>query len=179
MEYEATQAIEIPVLDYLEMELHLMEARPGVRPETLVRELVKRWLATETEQSTSHTGIPEVRGFQWKELFLPDKTMLRTSHGDNVEFAVVDGDRIVSKDGVTLTPSLFANRHGKGRNAWRFVWLRFPENDGWSRADDCRGRRQAQPPNQSTSCVRSKTVQTPGATGLKVPPYPPVQAISI
>lgn len=81
-----------------------------------------------------------MRGFQWKKLFLPDGTCLRTSHHGNVAFAKVAGDRIVSEDGASLTPSLFANRHATGRNAWRFVWLRFPGDDYWMRAADCRTR---------------------------------------
>jgi hypothetical protein len=50
----------------------------------------------------------------------------------------VVGDRIRADDGEYLTPSLFANRHTTGRNAWRFVWLRFPGDDYWVRAGNCR-----------------------------------------
>jgi len=56
------------------------------------------------------------------------------------EFAKVLGDRIVSDDGIPLTPSTFANRRANGRNAWRFVWLRFPGDEYWIRAADCRAR---------------------------------------
>jgi hypothetical protein len=79
-----------------------------------------------------------LRGFQWKNVFLPDGTHLRTSYLDSIEFAKVVGDRIRSDDGEYLTPSLFVNRHTTGRNAWRFVWLRFPGDDYWIRADNCR-----------------------------------------
>jgi hypothetical protein len=48
------------------------------------------------------------------------------------------GIGIRSDDGEYLTPSLFVNRHTTGRNAWRFVWLRFPGDDYWIRADNCR-----------------------------------------
>ena len=97
-------------------------------------------MAAETAPQGSHIDGPALRGFQWKTLFLPDGTILRTTHGENVEFAKVSGDRIVSEDGGTLTPSLFANRRAKGRNAWRFIWLRFPGGEAWIRADDCRAR---------------------------------------
>jgi hypothetical protein len=50
-----------------------------------------------------------LRGFQWKKVFLPDGTSLRTSYRDTIEFAKVVGDHIVSDDGTALTPSLFAN----------------------------------------------------------------------
>ncbi|USX21588.1 hypothetical protein NHH82_05290 [Oxalobacteraceae bacterium OTU3REALA1] len=137
MEFEAKQAIYIPVIDYLNLEFFLMDTRPGVKPGPFVVELVKRWLATETARLTLRNG-QAARGFQWKNVFLPEGTALRTSHCDVVEFAKVVGDRIVSEDDMSLTPSMFANRHAKGRNAWRFVWLRLPGNDHWVRAANYR-----------------------------------------
>ena len=140
MDYEATQPVNLPIADFLELEFHLMDTRPGARPEAFVAELVKRWLRTESERLALQKNGPALRGFQWKNLFLPDGTNLRTRHGETVEFAKVCGDRIISDDGAVLTPSQFANRHLKGRNAWRFVWLRLPGNEDWQRAGDCRER---------------------------------------
>lgn len=135
MEYKATQAVYFPVVDFLELELHLLETHPGLKPDAFIKDLVKRWLARDIERGALQKNGPALRGFQWKTLFLPDGTLLRTSHCDKVAFAKVSGNYIVSEDGATLTPSLFANRHAKGRNAWRFVWLRFPGDDYWARAD--------------------------------------------
>lgn len=137
MEYEAKQAIYLPIIDYLNLEFFLMDNRPGVKPGPFVVELVKRWLATETARLALRNG-QAIRGFQWKNVFLPEGTTLRTSHCDIIEFAKVVGDRIVSEGDISLTPSMFANRHAKGRNAWRFVWLRFPGNDHWVRASNFR-----------------------------------------
>jgi hypothetical protein len=140
MEYDAKQPVYLPVADFLNLELHLLETRPGMKPDALITELVKRWLAGEAELQPLGKEGPAMRGFQWKSLFLPDGTTLRTGHANTVEFAKVVGDRIVADDGARLTPSLFANRHATGRNAWRFVWLRFPGENHWHRADDCRAR---------------------------------------
>lgn len=140
MAYEPKQPIYLPIGDFLDLELHLMETRPGVKPETFVMDLVQRWLVLDKERLALRRNGRAMRGFQWKHIFLPDGTSLRTSYHDNVEFAKVVGDHIVSDDGTALTPSLFANRHAKGRNAWRFVWLRFPGDDYWIRAADCRTR---------------------------------------
>ncbi|TWI44995.1 hypothetical protein IP92_04170 [Pseudoduganella flava] len=53
----------------------------------------------------------------------------------------VENERLaLRRDGAALTPSQFANQRAKGRNVWRFVWLRFPGNERWVRADDCRVR---------------------------------------
>lgn len=140
MEYEAKQSLELPVLDYLKLELHLMETRPNVRPDAFVTDLVQRWLALDTERLELSRNGPPLRGVQWKSLFLPDGTKLRTTYCDATEFAKVASDHIISDDDRRLTPSQFANRHAKGRNAWRFVWIRFPGDDYWTRADDCRRR---------------------------------------
>jgi hypothetical protein len=115
-----------------------MDNRPGENPEAFVAQLVKRWLAAETERLALHRNGQAMRGFQWKKLFLPDGTSLRTNDANTIEFAKVIGDYIVADDGAQLSPSSFANRHDKGRNAWRLVWLRFPGDEYWVRADDCR-----------------------------------------
>ena len=117
-----------------------MDTRPGVKLDAFVTELVKRWLAIETERLALRNSGQALRGFQWKNVFLPEGTSLRTSYRETIEFAKVVGDQIASDDGALLTPSLFANRHAKGRNAWRFIWLRFPGDDYWIRAGNCRVR---------------------------------------
>jgi hypothetical protein len=150
MGYEPKQAVHLPVTDFLNLELHLMDTRPGVKPEAFVTELVQRWMKIEMERLALRKNGTAMRGFQWESIFLPDGTNLRTSYRNTAEFAKVVGDHIVSDDGASLTPSLFANRHARGRNAWRFVWLRFPGDDYWVRADNCRTRFDAQLRIQST-----------------------------
>jgi len=138
MTYETKQAIYLTASDALQLELHLLETRPGVKLDAFIADLVNRWLAVDRERLALRKNGRAMRGFQWKTVFLPDGTTLRTRYRDTVEFAKVVGDRIVSDDGTCFTPSLFANRHAKGRNAWRLVWLRFPGDDHWIRAANCR-----------------------------------------
>jgi hypothetical protein len=138
MSYEMKQAIYLPVSDALNLELHLLETRPGVKPDDFITELVKRWLAVDMERLALRKNGRAMRGFQWKNVFLPEGTTLRTSYRDTIEFAKVVGDSIVSDDGACLTPSQFANRHAQGRNAWQLVWLRFPGDEHWVRAANCR-----------------------------------------
>jgi hypothetical protein len=49
-----------------------MDTRPGAKPEAFVAELVKRWLRAESERLALRKHGPALRGFQWKNLFLPD-----------------------------------------------------------------------------------------------------------
>jgi hypothetical protein len=140
MEFEAKRSLDLPISELLTLELHLRETRPGVKLDAFVTQLIKRWLAVERERLALHRNGPATHGYQWKNVFLPDGTNLRTSYRHGTEFAKVIGDVILSDDGETLTPSLFANRHTEGRNAWRFIWLRFPGENHWTRAIDCRAR---------------------------------------
>lgn len=149
MTYEAKRPVYISATDYLELELHLMDTRPGVQPDAIVGELVKRWLTVELERLALYKNGYSKRGFQWKTTFLPEGTSLRTSYLDTVEFAKVVANRLVTDEGEAVTPSQFANRHAKGRNAWRFVWVRFPGDDHWIRADNCRARSDAWVRNRS------------------------------
>jgi hypothetical protein len=158
MAYEAKQPVYLPVADFVQLEFYLMDVRPGIKPDAFVAELVSRWLAVEMERQSLRERGNAIRGFQWKNVFLPDGTGLRTSYRNTVEFAKVAGDRIVGDDGTTLTPSQFANRDAKGRNAWRFVWLRFPGNDYWIRADNCRMRADEQESRQSKNKIQASNL---------------------
>ncbi|MBB3121466.1 hypothetical protein [Pseudoduganella violacea] len=157
MGYEAKQAVYLPTTDYLELELYLMDTRPGVRLDAFVTELVHRWLAIEMERLALRKNGQAMRGYQWKDLFLPDGTHLRTSHCGIIDFAKVVGDHIVSDDGVSLTPSQFANRDSKGRNAWRFVWVRYPGDEYWIRAANCRVRTDELRLRQSKATLQAST----------------------
>lgn len=140
MTYTALQAIHLPYEIYLDLELHLLETRPDIRPDAFIQELVQHWLNLDKERHAIRKQGQAQQGFQWKNVFLPDSTRLRTSYQHQVEFATVRGEQIVADDGAVLTPSQFANRHTGVRNAWRFVWLRLPAAEYWVRADQYRSR---------------------------------------
>lgn len=138
--YEHKQIVNLPTADFLNLELHLLETRPGITPEAFLTGMVRRWLAVEMERAELRKNGVAIRGFQWQSVFMPHGTRLRTSYRATIDFAEVINDQIRSDDGRPLTPSLFANRYATGRNAWRFVWLRFPGDEHWVRASACRTR---------------------------------------
>jgi hypothetical protein len=83
------------------------------------------------------------QGYQWKQVFLPEGTVLRASFGRQPYYAAVEGCEIKYGE-FSLSPSAFANLQGSGnRNAWKAVWLRFPGFKDWVRADECRAARLA------------------------------------
>ncbi len=143
MAYQPMQAIGIHYGDFMQLEFLLMDTRPGVKPDAFIGNLVKRWVATERERLDLCKNGPSLRGVQWKSLFLPEGTRLRTTYRGAVEFAKIAGNRIVTDDATVATPSQFANRHAKGRNAWRFIWLRFPGEECWVSAQACRINEEA------------------------------------
>jgi len=51
-----------------------------MKPDAFITELVERWLATDKARLTLRQNGRAMRGFQWKNLFLPDGTVLRTSY---------------------------------------------------------------------------------------------------
>ncbi len=140
MGYIAQCPVYISANDYLGLELLLMETSPNIKPEDFVRQLIARWLKLETERRELRKNGYALRGFQWKNVFLPDGTHLRSMCRGAADFARVVSGKIVTDDGATWTPALFANRHATGRNAWRYIWLRFPGDDHWTPANLCRQR---------------------------------------
>ena len=115
----------------------------GEEVEEVICEAIRAYLkrAPEDQAQQPATGINSVdtdTGYQWKQLFLPEGTRLRASFGKAPYTAVVQGGQIRCGE-QTLSPSAFANLRGGGnRNAWRAVWLRFPDGGQWVLADTCR-----------------------------------------
>ena len=68
----------------------------------------------------------DARGYQWKELFLPEGTALRMRCGDEVHHARVTGDAIIYRGRRVSPRQLTLAIAGDGRNAWRDLSLRLP-----------------------------------------------------
>lgn len=107
---------------------------------------VRSWIARDRNQDDANvSAIAEanaapasMHGYQWKQLFLPEGTILRAAFQDKIAYATVEGD-VMKAGGKAVSPSQFANAHGCGhRNAWRVLWLRLPGETGWQLAARCR-----------------------------------------
>lgn len=138
---------------------HAGEGYFGDKAQAAVDEAVSAWLAALSAPATRSGAGPRAlgdtsgtahlapaapdaaaphRGYQWKQLFLPDGTLLRTAFRGHTRYATVEGEHIVCES-QPLTPSAFVNLHGCGqRNAWRAIWLRRPGEADWTLAQDCR-----------------------------------------
>ena len=80
-------------------------------------------------------SLRAVSGYQWKELFLPSGTLLRTVFGARQHHCVVEDNEIIYQ-GASVSPSGFVNAvGGMRRNAWSSLWLLFPETKTWVKAE--------------------------------------------
>jgi hypothetical protein len=82
--------------------------------------------------------IPAAAGYQWKSQFLPAGTLLRTVFGGKNYHCIVESDQILY-NGKPVSPSGFVNAVGGiRRNAWRSIWILFPDTKDWKLADTLR-----------------------------------------
>lgn len=89
-------------------------------------------------------------GYLWKHgkarLFLPHGTGVRMTYKGHEYTARIEGNELVY-DGHTTTPASLANSiTGSSRNAWRDLWVKFPDDETWTLADDLRRTARAASP---------------------------------
>lgn len=84
-------------------------------------------------------------GYQWKEVFLPNGTVLRTTFKGKNHHCLVEDDGL-RYAGKLTSPSGFANLvGGTNRNAWKVVWILLPGTQDWMQASKLRPRVPAPP----------------------------------
>jgi hypothetical protein len=92
------------------------------------------WIARDRD------GAAPIRGYQWKQLFLPDATRLRVRKDDEWRHAEVVGDDLIYEGRPVSPNQLVQQVTGGGRNAWRELWIRFPGEKTWVIAASLRTR---------------------------------------
>jgi len=106
----------------------------GIKQEMyeLVDIAINEWMAKFLQQSCRLASTLD--GYQWKCLFLPSGTALRTVYKRKSYVAHIEGSELLY-EGRPVTPGQFVNEVAKcERNAWRTLWLRFPNDDDWQPA---------------------------------------------
>jgi hypothetical protein len=101
---------------------------------------IREWLARNDPESF---GMPAVNGYQWKSVFLPNGTVLRTVFGGKNYHCRVEGDAIVYNND-RVSPAGFVNAAGGvRRNAWKALWILFPNSSVWRSAGSLRPKKKA------------------------------------
>ncbi|NGZ87876.1 hypothetical protein GW587_26900 [Duganella sp. SAP-35] len=112
----------------------------GDKSEAVLSALIRNWLAgaASAPESRADDKTTSTKGYQWKQVFLPDGTELRATFQGRSTYAKVENEKIIC-GGECITPSRLANANGCGtRNAWRAIWLKFPGTSKWQLAASCR-----------------------------------------
>jgi len=129
-----THPAPIPPAVYEELCDFLLNSRSALTPAEAIANAIKLWIAK------SRADAAPLRGYQWKQLFLPETTRLRMRSGDIWHSAEVVGDDLMYR-GEAVSPNQMVQRAcGDVRNAWRELWIRFPDERNWTNAAQLRAR---------------------------------------
>ncbi len=136
----AIESLVLPPHLVSELALHLRNSGSTSTLLQAAAEAIHAWIAAHTppEPDSAPSDGEQVRGYQWKTLFLPHGTEVRMTTRDKTHHARVIGDdlmygyRRVSPRGMTLAIA------GDGRNAWRDLWIRMPGEKYFLPASRCR-----------------------------------------
>lgn len=111
--------------------------------EAAVKAFAEKYAALAAKHPENKAASDEsALGYVWRNkdtaLFLPNETELRASYGGREYYAKVKDEQILY-DGQSLSPSALMHAVTKtNRNAWRDIWIKFPDSDTWSLADELR-----------------------------------------
>ena len=105
-----------------------LKARGGKQDvSAVINDAIELWMREQSKLNMN--GDPaSIRGYQWKSLFLPEGTQLRSwSYGEH-NYALVVGDQILH-NGKSVSPNQFAQSFARStRNAWTDLYVRRPED---------------------------------------------------
>lgn len=115
----------------------LQEIKSELTVEQAATIAINQWI-TAARGQPANIGLPPMRGYQWKSLFLPEGSGLRMYLDGQFHYAQVDGDKLLYQ-GRAVTPHSFTTAcGGRCRNAWRDVWVLLPGERQWQPASELR-----------------------------------------
>jgi hypothetical protein len=101
---------------------------------------IREWMVRNHPDSFA---MQAAAGYQWKHLFLPNGTLLRTILNGKNYHCLVEDDQL-RYNGKAVSPSGFANAvGGVRRNAWKVVWVLFPNSSTWKLAGTLRRKKNS------------------------------------
>lgn len=173
---------EIPVSKVIYHHLLNASASSGYQKEDweIAAEAIDEWARKHNPDGFTLTA--GCSGYQWKRLFLPDGTLLRTVFNGKNYHCLVEGDSLLY-EGKAVSPSTFVNAvGGTRRNAWTCCWILLPHTQEWKLADTLRTRQKprraralhaatASPqPDSSSPSAPSALVEPPALVEQAAPP---------
>lgn len=130
-----TVSVQLPHPVLLQLIAHLEKHGGPQDVSAVMLAAVELWLC---EQHCPHPGRSSLHGYQWKSLFLPEGSRLRSwSYGEH-NYAEVVGDQIIH-NGRAVSPNQFARSFARSnRNAWSDLSVRRPGDKKWTVASRLR-----------------------------------------
>ena len=131
--------ISVPVLteQFLELANFLRSNNDPRDPVDMVTNAIDYWIDN-ASWKPELLSESDTRGYQWKNLFLPDGTQIRMQYKGSYSYAKVEGDVVIFNE-KPISPASLANTiAGSSRNAWRDLWIKRPDDKEWKLADECR-----------------------------------------
>ena len=120
-----TMTVQLPTDTLLKL-IEMLRRRGGSQDiSEAMTKAIECWL--EDSARFAPGADPEgLHGYQWKTLFLPEGTILKSwSYGEN-NYARVEGDQIIH-NGRAVSPNQFAQSFARStRNAWQDLFIRRP-----------------------------------------------------
>ena len=120
-----TMTVQVPTDTLLQL-IEKLRRRGGTQDiSEAITTAIEYWL--EDPARFAPGAAPEdIHGYQWKSLFLPEGTVLKSwSYGEN-NYARVVGDQIIH-NGRAVSPNQFAQSFARStRNAWQDLFIRRP-----------------------------------------------------
>jgi hypothetical protein len=96
---------------------------------------IREWLVRNAPDTIE---LQAKSGYQWKDVFLPSGTLLRTVFEGRNHHCLVDGDRLLY-NGKPTSPNRFINAvGGVRRSAWRTIWILLYGTATWTQANELR-----------------------------------------
>lgn len=130
-------AVPIATKTFLELAEFLKQNGDSRDPVEVLPLAIDYWMTNadwKPELLRTSSGL----GYQWKSLFLPDGTELRMQYKGRYHYAKVEGDQLLYQGQPTTPGSLTNTISGTSRNAWRDLWVKMPDDAGWTLADELR-----------------------------------------
>lgn len=177
----------VPISHQVQVRLNCAAMFGKMESWQVVEEAIDEWARKYAPGALNEPGYG---GYQWKTLFLPEGTVLRTTYRGAHHYCRVEGGRIIHKE-AECSPSGFVNAVGGiRRNAWKSLWLLLPDCKHWQLADTLRVHRRAPsrktrqaaaapqgpatPPEQGTAAA-APAPNVPSSGDRRMPPSTPLR----
>jgi len=154
-----TMSVQLPTDTLLKL-IEKLRRRGGSQDlSEAMAQAIECWLS-DPARFEPGADLSGIHGYQWKSLFLPEGTVLKSwSYGEN-NYARVEGDQIIH-NGRAVSPNEFAQSFARStRNAWRDLSIRRPGDKTYKSAYRLRDELIA---------AAKASAATPTATAMSVP----------